>query len=121
MNRADAIKAVESVLNEDFDPSESGRLVVLEELTRERHYGWVFFVNTARYAETRDRRFTVIGNGPIIYRTSDASIHRLPTGVDVDEAIADFERRQSWGNQTGSESVLRVDTTSRSLRGVRDD
>jgi hypothetical protein len=93
MQKHDAIKLVEWALNTTFDSAPSEELVVLDELTKERPYGWVFFVNTRRFAETKDRRFAVIGNGPVIFRKVDQSIHKLPSGVSPEDAIADFERR----------------------------
>jgi hypothetical protein len=99
MQKHDAIKSVESTLNKNFDSTSTGGLVVLDELTIERPYGWVFFVNTRRYAETKDRRFGVLGNGPVIFRKADQSIHKLPSGVHPDEAIAEFERKEKCEKQ----------------------
>jgi len=97
MHRNDAIRQVEAELNIGFDPIDSGGLVVLDELTQERPYGWVFFLNTRRFAETRNRRDAVIGIGPVVYRKQDRSIHKLPSGIPTERAIHDFECRESLG------------------------
>jgi cyanophycinase-like exopeptidase len=91
MCKKEAIRIVESELNQKFNEPQLGRLVVVDELTRVRAYGWVFFVNTERFVATRDRKLSVVGNGPIAFVIADNSMHKLSSGVHPDEAIAQFE------------------------------
>ncbi len=38
-------------------------IIVIDEATIEKPYGYVFFVNTKRYLETGERRYAAIGAG----------------------------------------------------------
>jgi hypothetical protein len=93
MNRQQARELVEKALNAKFNNPEVGPLVVLDEWTKEKPYGWIFCVNSQRFAETRDRQFSVIGNSPVVFLRHDESIHLLPSGISTDEAIKEFENR----------------------------
>ena len=83
---------VESVMNRDFVSANNGPMVVMDEYTVTKSYGWVFFVNTRKYGETKDRRFTAIGYGVIVFRKADTSIHILQSCFSPEEGVARLER-----------------------------
>ena len=93
MKRDDAKLMVERELNSDRTPSDDGPLVVLDKYTQEKPYGWIFTVNTRKFAETGDLLKSAIGIGPVVFVTEDKSIHILGSGCDKAEEIAEFERR----------------------------
>lgn len=83
---------VEQALNEERGDTRNP-LVVFEEYTEEKWFGWIFHANTVRYAITGDDMDMAIGLGPIAFVQADASIHLLPTGITPEEAIAEFEQK----------------------------
>ncbi|MBK5188865.1 MAG: hypothetical protein JJD97_11525 [Gemmatimonadaceae bacterium] len=53
-------------------------LVVREDRTLEKPFGWVVFWDSRTFVETGDPRLAAIGNGPLIIDRVDGSVH--PTG-----------------------------------------
>ena len=71
---------------------EEDALVVLEEQTIERPWGWVFFYTSRLWLQTGELRYALAGNAPVIVERQ--SLRVLPTGTafPVDHYIANFER-----------------------------
>lgn len=65
-------------------------LVVLDEHTMERSYGWIFFSNSKRYVETGDYRYLLAGNGPVVVE-QDGRVCMLPAALPTEEAIQKYE------------------------------
>ena len=70
---------------------ECGPIVVIDEYTIVKPYGWVFFFNTQKYVKTKDRRCCLIGSGVAIFKSSDSSLTLLPTHLETDIAVKNFE------------------------------
>ena len=68
-------------------------LVVLDEFTIAKPYGWVFFFNTRKFQENKDTGSAIFGNGPIVVR-HNKKVVRLTSAMDSDESIAAFEKEQ---------------------------
>jgi len=71
-------------------------LVLIEERIIERPFGWVFFFDSKRYLETRDRKYTVLG-APFIVDRRDGSLHPLKTAPPVQYYIEQYEREHPIG------------------------
>lgn len=69
-----------------------GGLALLEEMTLDKPYGWVFFYNSRRYVETRNVMQSVAGNGPVVVLAATGEIVRLGSARRPEEEIALFER-----------------------------
>jgi len=67
-------------------------LVVLEDQTLERSFGWVFFYQTEPYLRTRDIRFMRPGIAPFVVDRFDGTVTFLTSSLPPDVAIDDFER-----------------------------
>ena len=67
-----------------------GGLSVMDEYTIEKPYGWIFFYDSTRFLQTRSLADAIAGNGPLVV-LRDGTIHSLPTGQDLEPAVADFE------------------------------
>jgi hypothetical protein len=67
-------------------------LVVIDEATIEKEYGWIFFYDSKKYIETNDKRYLIAGNAPILIEKSDGSIHILGTAMPVERYIEQYER-----------------------------
>ena len=52
-----------------------GDLVVLDDLTQEHDFGWVFFVNSPEFARSRNLSDAIPGAGAIIVDRDDGSVH----------------------------------------------
>lgn len=85
MNVDNAKKALFSFLDQSVD------VVVLDELTLEKPYGWVLFVESKEFVETGNLEACIAGNGPIVV-LQDGSVHMLGSGRPTDEALLQFER-----------------------------
>ena len=57
------------------EPGAGCELVLLESMTTERDFGWVFFYDTKRHTETGDFRDSLAGNAPIVVTRVDGEIH----------------------------------------------
>ena len=93
VTKQDAIRIAETHLrNMRSKPYAAGEeRVVDDEWTIERDYGWLFIFNTAEYLRTRDRRFRLIGNGPLLVRREDGSVIEFSSAYDSEEALAAYE------------------------------
>lgn len=67
-------------------------IVIQEEKTIERDFGWVFFATSKKYLETGDPGYLVPGIGPLAVDRADGSAQFLGTSVYPEEAIAEYER-----------------------------
>lgn len=69
-------------------------LVVLEDETVERDYGWVFRFTTRRYLETNDPSTLVPGTGPLVVEREGGATAFLAASVCPERAIEEYERRR---------------------------
>lgn len=67
-------------------------LVIIDDLTITKDWGWVFQWNTKEFAQSRDDDEGIIGNGPIVVLKTDNSIHQLRTSDSVEVEVKRFER-----------------------------
>lgn len=66
-------------------------VIILDQFTIEKPYGWVFFYDSKRYVETKDIGFALAGNGPLIVEKLDGSLHVLGTALPVEDSLREFE------------------------------
>ena len=71
---------------------EGDDLVILDEETIEKDYGWVFFYTSRRYLETGEFRYMLAGNAPIIVEKEDGSLHELGTALPFQEYVREYEQ-----------------------------
>jgi hypothetical protein len=69
-------------------------LVLLDERTQEKPYGWVFFFNTRRFVESRDLVFALGGNGPVVVERETGRITLLGSARPPEKEIAELERQR---------------------------
>jgi hypothetical protein len=67
-----------------------GHYAILQ--TFEKHYGWVIYWNTSKYAHSFDRRDGEIGTGPLVVEKGTSLVHPLSSGVDQDGIVRRFEK-----------------------------
>lgn len=83
--RALALTKIQQIWSiKDDEPS------ILDDATREEDFGWVFFYNTRRFHQTREYRFRLAGNGPIVVDRQTGHVAVLATSGGVEAQIAHF-------------------------------
>jgi hypothetical protein len=72
-------------------PSTPTDLVVIDEHTLEKGWGWVFFYNSERYLRTRELRYALVGNAPYIVNRHTGEVRVTGTAHPIDYYIAEYE------------------------------
>jgi Immunity protein 35 len=95
-DRATALRLAEEYVGRipyksEHDPSDI--LIVVDESTIEFEYGFVFFYTSKRYLETRDFKFALAGNAPIIAAKQDGKISETGTAYAIEHYIEEFLKR----------------------------
>ncbi len=70
-------------------------VAVLEWLTREEEFGWVFFYNSKRFVETRDMQWALGGNAPLIVDKYTGEIHVTGTAHPIEYYIERYHRNRA--------------------------
>ena len=68
-------------------------VVILDEHTIERNWGWVFFYQSRRFIETRDWRDGLVGNAPYLVNRTTGEFGLSGTSSTISELIEAYERR----------------------------
>jgi hypothetical protein len=71
---------------------------IFSDQTMERDFGWVFFYAPRRYFETKNPKYLIPGDGPLVVLRKDGATRFLPTSVPPIPAVAEFERRWKSGH-----------------------
>ena len=74
-----------------------GPLVILEEETIEKEYGWIFFYSTKKFAETRQFQYALAGSGPLVVERSGV-MRRFGSGKSPAEVIREYEISRGYTN-----------------------
>jgi hypothetical protein len=72
-------------------------LVIVDESTIEREWGWVFFYTSDRYLKTRDVRYALAGNAPYIVNRHTGAVRVTGTARPIEHYIAEYERELVCG------------------------
>lgn len=89
VTKQDAVRIAEEHANQgDSGPD---ALVVDDEWTIERDYGWLFMYNTPEFVRTRNRRDALVGNAPLLVLRENGLVVQFPTSYTREKAIADYE------------------------------
>lgn len=87
----DEAKAI--AMKEIPDLSDKGiDMVIFDDSTIAKPYGWVFFFGSRQFEETGDINFAVGGNGPLVVRHS-GKVDKLTSAGLPKDTIAAFEKR----------------------------
>jgi hypothetical protein len=69
-------------------------LMLIEESTMERDFGWVFFYDSKDHIETGDFSHAIAGNVPIVLTRSDGALHETGTSLPLDSYLEQFSAHQ---------------------------
>ena len=72
-------------------PSDS--FVIIENLTVEKPFGWIFFYDSKKYLETGSIDHAIAGNGPVFVNKRDGTIEFCGSHKSLQEFISEYERK----------------------------
>lgn len=93
ISKEEARRTAENHANHEKSGPYTGvdRLVVDDEWTIERDYGWIFMCNTPEFVRTRNRRDALVGNAPLLILRDNGSVIQFPSSYTRERAVADYE------------------------------
>jgi hypothetical protein len=93
MNIDEAAQVITKIINTP-DPYYPDKMVnvLLNELTIERYWGWVFFYNSQLYLDTGNISDALAGNSPYIVNRSTDEVIETGTAHPIDHYIEKYEQ-----------------------------
>jgi immunity protein 35 of polymorphic toxin system len=82
----------------DARVAESDLLVLLDERTIEKPYGWIFFYTSKGWLETGDMKYAIAGNAPFLVERDTGEVRVFGTARSTEWYVEQYER----GFQVGS-------------------
>jgi len=79
-------------------------IIILDDGTIEKPWGWVFFYTSRKFHETNDLKYAVAGNSPIIVERESGRVLMTGTAYPIQHYIQNYE-------QTGSPYSLKEDSS----------
>ncbi|MDQ3233560.1 MAG: YrhB family protein [Pseudobdellovibrionaceae bacterium] len=71
--------------------------MIIDALTRETSFGWVFFYNNQKYIETNDANYAWGGPGPILFNKYTGALKRYGAAWEASGLILDYEKEIEAG------------------------
>ena len=72
--------------------------VIVENLTIEKPFGWVFFYNSKRYLETGNIGDAIAGNGPVFVNRLNGIVEFCGSHKPIEAFVTEYERKWSGQN-----------------------
>ncbi len=92
ITREEAKARVEQELAASHDGMTEHTLLVRNDATIEKPWGWVFFYNTQRFIETGDIIHALAGNAPYLVERATGRVLATGTAYPTADYIANYER-----------------------------
>ncbi|MDQ7858569.1 MAG: YrhB domain-containing protein [Armatimonadota bacterium] len=73
---------------------EDDELVLRDDATVERAFGWVFVYTSKKHLDTGDDRYALFGNAPVIVDRQDGSVHETGTARPLAYYIQEYEYKK---------------------------
>ncbi len=67
-------------------------IIIVDNATIERDWGWVFFYTSQKYYETHEIKYALAGNAPVFVEKSTGRLLSTGTAQTVEHYINNFER-----------------------------
>ena len=87
--RAIATRYVESF---DVHLADGDVLVLLDDPTIEKPYGWIFFYSSKGWLETGDIKYAIAGNAPFLVKRDTGEIRVFGTARPIEWHVEQYER-----------------------------
>jgi len=91
----DEARAIALTYVQDVSVEADFEAVLLDSMTMERSFGWVFFYDSKKHVETGDFQYAVAGNAPIVVTRFDGAIHVTGTALPLETYLERFESMTS--------------------------
>ena len=98
MTRSDATQIALAYLEQTGRRS-GYELVMLEDMTMERSFGWVFFYQSRRYLQSGNFSDLLAGNAPIVVAKTDGRIHVTGTARPLEYYLAQLAAAEGWNTE----------------------
>jgi hypothetical protein len=69
------------------------QLVIIDEYTIEKDFGWIFFYQSKKFLETDNFSYYLVGNGGYIVNRFDGSFEVTGTAYDIDYYINEYVKK----------------------------
>jgi hypothetical protein len=73
--------------------SDGDSVIIVESSTIERPLIWVFFYQSKKYLETRDYKYALFGNGPIIVNKLTGDLVQCGSSPQFRKTIEEYENK----------------------------
>ncbi len=98
IEKSQAEKLVYERINEpDSNWPDKPEIVILDEATLTKEYGWVFFYQSAKYLSTNDIGDCLAGNAPYIVNKNTGELVSTGTAYPLEQYLEDYETKISTG------------------------
>jgi hypothetical protein len=74
------------------EQTDGNKLILFEEETIEKVYGWYFFSAPSKLIETGDFRYTVMGNVPFLVEKESGNLIEFGTPYPIEHYIEEYEK-----------------------------
>lgn len=71
---------------------EGDELVIIDEATIEKDFGWVFFYQSKKFLKTKNFSDQLLGNAPYIVNRFDGSFEITGTANEIECYISEYQR-----------------------------
>lgn len=96
ITKEEAQKIIYNKINEiDHSSSDMPEMVIVEDSTIEKEYGWIFFYESKDFLESGKTRDAIAGNSPYIFNKYTAEIVETGAAHTIEYYIKEYERNFS--------------------------
>ncbi|MDQ6785652.1 MAG: YrhB domain-containing protein [Acidobacteriota bacterium] len=95
ITREEAKQKVAEYINFNLQLKNNDELVIVDEETITKDYGWVFFAVNKKYLETQNFSDMVIGRGPVLFERQTESIIPFGTALSAEQYLEQYEKQTS--------------------------
>jgi hypothetical protein len=93
LTKEEAKQLVDARINaEDPYAVKKVELAIIDDVTIEKEYGWVYFYETKEYQKTGDLVDTLVGNAPYIVNKYTGEVIETGTAYPIEDYIAEYEK-----------------------------
>ena len=71
---------------------EDDEIIILDDATIEKSWGWVFFQTSKKWHETNDIKYAIAGNAPIIVEKDTGKLFFTGTAYPIEHYIQNYEK-----------------------------
>ena len=108
-----AKKVVNDILATDNFSLQNDSLIIIDDLTIEKPYAWIFTYSSKLWHESKDNKYAIAGNAPIIVDKQTGKQTSYSTAYSIDNIIDKYEEEQKiWSlvlldnNSLDNEKIL---------------